>query len=257
MPLFRNAACLLCFSLSIATAAGADPIPVKHASGEVHAFLVVRNDEGKLLGYGDDTNVRAGKVWRSRLTLHFFDGSLSDDTTFYTQGAKLHLLTDHLIQKGPSFKKPTDTTIDMAKGQVTWHEQKDGKDEEQTDAIDLPEDLANGMLPMLLQNVPAGMDEVKVGYIVTTPKPRLVKLAIHREGQVNFRVAGSRHPATHFRIHIEIGGIEGVVAPVIGKEPPDYGAWISAGEAPTFLKMRGILYEGGPIWTLQLTSPEW
>ena len=230
---------------------------MKHKQGEVHAFLVIRNDEGKLLGYADELNVQAGKAWRSRLTVHFFDGSLSDETTTYTQGTALHLLTDHLVQKGPSFSKPTDLTIDTAKGQVMWHEQKDGKDELKTDAMDLPADLANGMMPMVLQNFPRGLDEDKVGYIVSMPKPRLVKFAIHRDGEGAYHVAGSNRSATHFRVHVDIGGVEGVVAPVIGKEPPDLDAWVTSGDAPTFLKLHGILYLGGPQWTLQLASPQW
>ena len=257
MPALRNAARLLCFTLGLGIAAGAEPIPAKHKEGEVHAFLVLRDDEGKLLAHADEVIVPVGRAWRSRLTIRFLDGSLSDETTLYTQGATLHLLTDHLVQKGPSFPKPTDLTIDTAKGQVRWHEQKDGRDDLKTDTIDLPPDLANGMLPMVLQNVADRTDEVKVGYIVTTPKPRVVKLAIHHESPGTFHLAGITHGATHMRMHVDIGGIEGVVAPAIGKEPPDYDAWVSSGEAPTFLKMRGIFYAGGPLWTLQLVSPQW
>lgn len=246
----------MCLCLCAATAAGADPISVKHKQGEVHAFLSIRSDDGKLIGYADEVNVPAGRAWRSRLTMRFLDGSLSDETTLYTQGPTLHMLTDHLVQKGPSFPKPTDMTIDTAKGQVTYHEEKDGKDELKTDAMEMPSDLANGMVPMVLQNFPRGTEELKVGYVVTAPKPRLVKLAIHRDGQGTYKV-GTARPATQFRIHIEIGGLEGMVAPVIGKEPPDMRAWVSSGEAPTFLKMHGIVFIGGPEWTLQLISPQW
>ncbi len=147
-------------------------------------------------------------------------------------------------------------TIDTANGQVTYHEEKEGRDELKTEAMDLPADLSNGMVPMVLQNFPRGTEEIKVGYIVTAPKPRLVKFAIHRDGQGTYK-AGTTRTATQYRIHIEIGGIAGAVAPVIGKEPPDLNAWVTSGEAPTFLKMRGILFLGGPEWTLQLMSPQW
>ena len=86
-----------------------------------------------------------------------------DETTLYTQSESLHLLSDHLIQKGPSFPRPTDMTIDTAKGQVTYHEEKDGKDELKTDSLSMPADLANGMVPAMLENFPRGADEVKVG----------------------------------------------------------------------------------------------
>ena len=58
-------------------------------------------------------------------------------------------------------------------------------------------------------------------------------------------------------MHVEIGGLAGVIAPMIGKEPPDLSGWVSSGAAPTFLKLHGFLYLGGPQWTLQLISPEW
>jgi hypothetical protein len=224
--------------------------------GEVHAFLILRDDDGKLLGYADEVNVRAGQAWRSRLTIHFFDGSLADETALYTQGESLHLLTDHLVERGPSFPKPTDLTIETAKGLVTYREMKDGKNEVKTVAMDLPADLANGIMPMVLQNLPHGKGEVKVGYIVMTPKPRLVRFAIHPEGQTSYKV-GIGRPADHFRIHTEIGGVEGVLAPLVGKVPPDMDAWVSSGEAPTFLKLHAFLFDGGPLWTLQLSSPVW
>ena len=239
-----------------AATAMADPIAVKHMEGEVHAFLTIRDDDGKLLGYADELNVRSGNAWRSRLTIHFLDGSLSEETAVYTQGRTFHLLTDHLVQKGPSFPKPADLTIDTAKGQVTWQEETKGRQQRNTDTLQMPADLANGIMPMLLQNMPATGNEIKVGYIVLAPKPRLVKFAIHPDGQAEFKVGAAR-PANHYRVHIEIGGVEGLVAPVLGKEPPDYDVWVSAGDAPTFLMLRGIQFIDGPMWTLQLTSPEW
>ena len=252
----RHIAGLLCFSLCTAIA-GADPVPVKHMEGDVHAFLTIRDDAGKLIGYADEVNVRAGRSWRSRLTIHFRDGSLADETAVYTQGASLHLVSDHLVQKGPSFPKPTDMTIDTAKGLVTYHENKDGRDELKSDTMELPADLSNGIMPIVVQNLQHGSAEVKVGYVVMTPKPRLVKLAIHPEAKVSYYKAGISRTASHYRIHVEIGGVEGILAPIVGKEPPDLDAWVSMGEAPTFLKLHGFLFLGGPQWTLQLSSPEW
>jgi hypothetical protein len=47
------------------------------------------------------------------------------------------------------------------------------------------------------------------------------------------------------------------VAPLIGKQPANSQIWIIGGEAPAFVKEEGPLYEGGPIWTIQLTTPIW
>jgi hypothetical protein len=48
-----------------------------------------------------------------------------------------------------------------------------------------------------------------------------------------------------------------MVAPLIGKQPPNIQIWIIGGEAPAFVREEGPLYQGGPIWTIQLTSPVW
>ncbi|MGI4852954.1 MAG: hypothetical protein ACRYF4_02760 [Janthinobacterium lividum] len=244
-------------ALLLAGAAHADPISLRHHQGEVHAFLAIRSEGGKLLGTADEVNVPVGKVWRSRLTLHFFDGSIDDDTATYTQGKDLRLLTDHHVQKGPSFPQPSDVLIDMQKGNVTYLEVKDGKGTMQIEHMDLPTDLGNGVMPLVLQNYPSGTDEFKMSYLVNTPKPRVIKFAIHPDGASGFRLGGVRHAAEKYRLHVEIGGFTGVVAPLIGKEPPDMNAWVSSGEAPTFLKLYGFLYVGGPMVRLELASPQW
>jgi hypothetical protein len=60
-----------------------------------------------------------------------------------------------------------------------------------------------------------------------------------------------------FVLNIELGGIAGMVAPLIGKSPPEIQIWIIGGQAPAFVREEGPLYQGGPIWTIQLTSPVW
>ena len=54
-----------------------------------------------------------------------------------------------------------------------------------------------------------------------------------------------------------IGGIAGWIAPLLGKEPPNIHVWILRGKAPAFVKSEGPLYNGGPIWRIELTSPVW
>lgn len=220
-------------------------------------MLLIYTESGKLVGVADDTNVAHGKTWTARLTLRFRDGSVDDDTTVYTQRPDLHVISDHHIQKGPSFPKPMDMTVDTASGQVTYHEVKGGKDEVKTDHLDVPQDLANGLLGLVVQNFPRGVDEVKVGYIVAAPKPRLVKLAISRDGQVGFTIGGERRKANNFKIHFELGGIARVIAPIIGKEPGDLHIYALGGEAPTFMRLTGELYNGGTVYDLELSGPTW
>ena len=248
----------LCAALLLpALVADADPLKAAYQQGAIHGFLVIRDDAGKVIGTGDVLNVRVGKAWKERMTLRFHDGSIDDETAVYMQHTTIHLLSDHHVQKGPSFPKPMDMTVDTGKNTVTWHEVKDGKDEVKTDTMDLPADVCNGLLPLIMQNFPKGTQELKMGYVVATPKPRVVKLAIHPDGQDRFTVGGGRREAAKYRVHVELGGVAGVVAPIIGKEPPDLYLWVVEGEVPTFLRLNGFLYAGGPILSIDLSSPTW
>jgi hypothetical protein len=151
-----------------------------------------------------------------------------------------------------------DLSIDVRRGQVTVRSTgDDGKEDVKTEHLDLPPDLANGMVLSIMKNIRPDTPETKVSMVVATPKPRLVKLAISPHGEESFSIAGSPRKAMHYAVKIELGGITGLVAPLIGKEPPDIQVWIIGGEAPAFVKEEGPLYEGGPIWSIQLTSPVW
>lgn len=250
--------CAAVFLLLVpASVAFSDPVPAVRKQGSSHGFVVLKDASGKLIALGDQVSVTAGSEVRSRLVIHFRDGSIDDERTVYRQGKVLQLVTDHHIQKGPSFKEPLDLEIDLRTGTVSYHELKDGKDEVKTEHMDLPQDLANGMIAEVLENFPAHAAEMKVSYIAVGSKPRIVKLAIKPEAEDAFTIGGSRRRARRFNIHIDLGGVAQVVAPVIGKQPPDLKFWVMDGEVPTFLKMAGPLYEQGPIWTMQVASPVW
>lgn len=48
-----------------------------------------------------------------------------------------------------------------------------------------------------------------------------------------------------------------LIAPLVGKEPPDLHIWILFTDVPAFVKFEGSLYMGGPTWRIELTSPRW
>jgi hypothetical protein len=58
-------------------------------------------------------------------------------------------------------------------------------------------------------------------------------------------------------IKVEIGGVAGVIAPLVGKQPPDSHVWILGGDSPAFVKAEQALYTGGPVWRIELASPAW
>ncbi|HEY6391397.1 MAG TPA: hypothetical protein VIX89_08975 [Bryobacteraceae bacterium] len=235
----------------------AQPVAVRHVEGTTHGFLVLRSIDRKTLAAGDLAQTVQGDRVTSNLVFRFKDGSVDDDTVVYSQSHNFRLISDHHVQKGPSFPKPMDVSIDAANGQVTARSIDGGKDKVEEHHLDLQPDLANGMLITLLKNLQADVAETKVSYVAATPKPRLVKLAITPQGEEMFWIAGARHKATRFNVKVELGGVAGVVAPIVGKQPKDTQIWILGGKAPIFVRMEGQFYQGGPVWTIELTSPVW
>ncbi len=226
---------------------------VRHLEGEVHGFVVLRTLDGAIVADGDSLQVAKGDRVTSRLVYHFKDGSVQDETVVFSQRGHFRLISDHLVQKGPAFKHPMDVSVDGATGMVTVHT----GDKTETTHLDLPPDLANGMVPVLLKNLGPGSQSVELSMLVATPKPMLVKLLVTPQGEDSFVTGGASHKATRFNIKVDIGGLRGVVAPLVGKQPPDTQVWVLPGSFPTFVKSEGPLFEGGPIWRTELVSPAW
>lgn len=248
---------LICASIFCA-AASAAPVAVQYKEGLLHGFLVLSTLDGTQIGEGDLTQVPHGNRITSRLTFRFKDGSRSEETAIFSQRTYFRLISYHLVQKGPAFPHPTEITIAPATGQVTVnYTGDDGKEKTESERLKLPTDLANGMVLTLLKNLGPNPPPLEVSMVVPTPKPRLVKLAISNPGKDPFTLAGAPREALHFVLKIEIGGIAGLVAPLLGKQPPDAHIWIEGGESPTFVKSESIAFLGGPIWRTELVAPVW
>jgi hypothetical protein len=235
-----------------------DPIPVRHAEGTIHGFLELRSEEGRVLATGDLVQVVHGDRVTAHLTFHFTNGSIDDETTVFSQRRSFQLISDHHIQKGPFFPHPMDISIDSRSRQVTIRTQgKDGKEQVETDHLDLPPDLANGMISFVLKNIQPNAPETKVSMLVATPKPRLVKLAISPRGEEQFSLVDSPRKAIHYEIQIQLGGAAGVIAPLIGKQPPRIQVWMVGGDAPVVVREEGPIYPDGPMLSIELASPSW
>ncbi|HEV7220669.1 MAG: hypothetical protein ACHP8A_15010 [Terriglobales bacterium] len=235
-----------------------EEIPVRHPEGLVHGFLALSTLEGKLLAHGDLIQVTHGNQVTLHLRFDFKDGSVQDETTIYSQNGNFRVLSYHMIQKGPTFPHPTEVTVDCTTGNVTVRFKDDkGKEKTENQHLDLPSDLANAIVPELLKNVLPDSPRTTLSFLGTDPKPRLVKLVITSEGEDSFLIAGSSRKAIRYVVKVDIGGVAGVVAPLVGKKPADTHVWILGGEAPTFVKSEGPLYVGGPILRIELVSPVW
>jgi len=231
---------------------------VHHQEGNIHGFLELRSEEGQVLAAGDIVQVARGDQVTTRTSFRFKDGSIDDETTVFSQRRIFQLISDHHVQQGPFFPHPLDVLIDSRKSQVTVRSTgKDGKEELKTDHFDLPLDLANGMVPLIIENLPPDAPETTVSLLVATPRPRVVKLVISARGEEPFSIVGFSRQGIHYEIKIDLGGVAGVVAPLIGKEPPNIHIWIVGGQAPTFIREQGPIYPEGPVLNIELVSPVW
>jgi len=233
-------------------------VPLRYKEGLTHGFLVLSTLDGNPIAVGDLEEVVRGRRVTNHLVYHFKDGSVQDETTVFSQGRSFRLITYRLIQKGPSFPHPSDLSIATSSGQVTVRYSDDkGNEKVDTERMKLPTDLANGMVLTLLKNLGSNPGPFELPIVISTPKPRLVKLQISSQGTEPFALVGAKREAARYVIKVDIGGVTGVLASLFGKQPPDAHLWIIGGDAPTFVKSETLSYPGGPVWRTELVSPVW
>jgi len=235
-----------------------DQVPVRHLEGRIHGFLVLRELNDKILATGRSTQLSTGNRVTNELNFRFHDGSVHQETAVFSQRRAFRLLTYRLIQKGPAFKRAMNLSLNTSTGQVTvQYTDDDGKEKTITERMKLPADLANGMVPTLLGDIDPKAQKTTLSMLVATPKPRLVKLDVSPAGEDSFTVGGVPEKAMRYLVKVDIGGISGLIAPLIGKQPPDIHVWMVGGQAPGFLKSEGPLFQDGPMWRIELASPVW
>ena len=126
----------------------ADPIAVRYKEGSVHGYLALRTLDGEIVAAGDLIQTVRGDRLISRLVYHFRDGSLDDDTAVFTQEGHFRLISDHRIQKGPTFPKPMDVMINAISGEATVRYKDADTAKVETSHMDLPVDLAMAFCSM-------------------------------------------------------------------------------------------------------------
>ena len=234
----------------------AESVTVRFKEGVSHGFLDLRTPDGKPIADGESTQVTRGEEVTSHMWFKFKDGSTFDETTVFSQRGKFHLLRDHVFEDGPTFKRRIDTSIDTTKNEVTVRYTDENKQEKViTQHVDLPPDVANGILFTLLKNIQPNVPNTTVSYVATTPKPRVVNLEIVPQGQKPFTIGTHAHKALLFNIKVRIGGVAGTLAKFLGKQPPDTQAWVLTNEAPSFARSDGPFSGDGPILRMELAIP--
>jgi hypothetical protein len=239
----------------------ADQVEVKHREGLTHGFVALRTLEGSPLADGDliETTdpTSSGDRVTSQLTFRFKDGSIHQETTVFLQRKTFQFVSDRVVQKGPAFETQIDSTV-SASGQVTVsYTEKDGKEKRIEERLELPPDVANGMVMTLLKSISPKTPKTTVSMVAITPKARLVKLEITPQGEEPFSTGTAARQAMHYAVKVHVPGLAGVFASLLGKVPPDSHVWVHTGEAPAFVKAELALVPGGPTWRLELLSPVW
>jgi len=236
----------------LGSGASAEPVTVRFLESATHGFLVLRNDQGSAIAHGELVQAPHGEGMQSRLVFRFTDGSLSEETVTFSQKRVFRLITYKLIQRGPAFPEATEVWFDRASGR---YRARVGTDDAEG-TLEMPEDLHNGMAGTLLRNLAAGV--AAVGHVYAfTPKPRLMRTSLRPEGDDRYYVGDTARTAVRYVLNMDLVGVTGLVATVLGKDPPDVRFWISTGEAPAFLRFEGPMFAKGPRWRIDLAAPRW
>ena len=233
--------------LATAAPALAEPVAVKFTEGIAHAFPVLRSVGGEKLAQGELVQIPHGDIVENRLTFRFRDGSFYDERVVFSQREAFTLLSYQLVQRGPSFPESIDAKVDRETGryEVRYKSEDDAAEELLKGKIELPNDVYNGLLGMLMKNMPAG-SPTTVQIIAFTPKPRLVKMLLTPAGSDTVMMGETAVPATRFLIKPQLG----LFASLLVADLPDVKVWILGGEAPAFLRFEGPLFFLGPIWKI-------
>ena len=241
--------------LIAAGAAGA--ATVRLPEGNTRGFLVVRSAEGQVIGHGELRQLPVPGGIESRLSLAFTDGSRREETVVFSQDKAFRLESYRLVERGPLFPG-SDIAFDRKSGQYKARVREKKGEEERTASgeLEMPADLYNGMALVLLKNLADGQ-RASGQMAVFTPKPRLIRMDLFAEGDDKMRLGGATLTARRYLVKLDVKGLTGMIASLIGKDPPDSRYWLVTGDVPAFARFEGAMFLNGPIWRIEMTVPEW
>ena len=246
---FGRAALLgLSFFLWLSATAWSEPVAVRFPEGVTRAFPAVRSLDGKTLAFGDFVQVAREDRVHSRLLFRFKDGSVHDENVVFSQRGVFRMESYRLIQKGPSFPETLEVALDRQSGvySVRHRADEDSPEEIVQGKFEVPDDAYNGMLTLILKNLPAGAGDT-VSMVAFTPKPRVVKLRLTPMADEQVTLNESSMQAARYIVKPELG----FFASLLLFDLPSLRCWILPGEAPAFLKAEGPLYFMGPVWRIE------
>lgn len=230
---------------------------MRFPEGPAHGFLTLSDAaSGETLAHGELIQWLEKRVVASRLVIRFDDGSLYDETVRFTQRPAFRITSYELTQKGPAFDEDQRVTFD-ASGRYAVRQRKHGEDEKRASGTtEIPEDVSNGLTSVLAKNLPKGAS-ARAHLLTFRPEPLLLDLTITPQGRDPYWVGSARVEATRFVVEPEVPGVKGVLATIVGKEPPIVRMWIAPEPAPVLVRFEGALFVDGPEWRIELSAPRW
>ncbi|MGH7278621.1 MAG: hypothetical protein ACREJG_08030 [Candidatus Rokuibacteriota bacterium] len=240
---------LLLFLLLAPIAGAAEPVAVRFTEGVTRGFPILKSPAGERLAQGELVQVAQDTRVASRLTFRFTDGSLYDESVVFSQRGVFTLLSYHLVQKGPSFPETIEAWVDRGSEwySVRYRADEDSPEEHASGHLTLPADVYNGMLVMLMKNLPP-RDSTLVQILVFSPRPRLVKVALTPVAEEPVHVGDVALRATRYLIKPQLGKL----ATFLIIDVPDINVWIANGDAPAFVRFLGPLDFMGPVWRIDV-----
>src|SRR5207248_382770 len=143
--------------------------------------------------------------------------SFFEERVTFTQHDVFRLVSYRLIQTGPAFAQDLDASLAREGNhyRVVARSHPDGRERTWEGSMDLPPDLYNGMIIMLLKNLSARDTEV-VHLLAFTPRPRMIELALVPAGRPRVLNGSSSETALLFDLKPKLGALVGFFAHVMG-----------------------------------------
>jgi hypothetical protein len=247
----------VCLSIGCASAPAA-PVPVLFPEGSLHGFVVLKDMAGAVLAYGDQVETVRGSTLNSKMTFHFPDGSFFEEQVTFTQTGVFRMLRYSLISRGPSFEKDQQIVIDTQDGRYRFERRTRGRADSEIyeGKIKLPDDIYNGMVMTIAKNL-AKQPSSRVHFVAFTPKPRIVEIDLTTPDSHQVLLGETPRPAMHFVVKPKLNIVEGTVAKMLDKVPPDSHIWIVTDDVPGFVRAETTIVPDGPLWRIELAVPRW
>lgn len=231
-------------------------VPVRFPEGTVRGYLALSNEAGERIADGNVFQTREGDSIESRMVFRFYDGSLFEEVTRFTQDQVFRLRGYELTLRGPAFEEDWEISLDASTGnfRARTRDRSSGEEKLQEDAIELEPDVYNGLVMIIAKNLGPGRSQ-DFHFVAFMPEPQMIVMELLPAGQETVPHGRLEETAVRYEVKPKLGPARDILARLLGSRPPDSYAWIIRDPVPTFLRFRGPLFPTGPVWQIDLIGP--